>query len=202
MAPRVTPKAEDVRNAARCRSAATRVLGCATTTRLLGRLVVRGKDTVAELRKLRCLPSRPAPRAALALSLHARRDTAAASWRRRALTQGTDLERALQDLTSKDNLQRLRELSEQDGTTRAYRNERASTGTSRWRATRAQRDHRPVEADWLLGGGWVGIEGVVALGVKDFDVREKLACCEQQINLQQQGVGNGGAARRRRAELR
>ena len=33
--------------------------------------------------------------------------------------EGTDLERALQDLTSKDNLQRLRELSEQDGTAEA-----------------------------------------------------------------------------------
>ena len=102
--------------------------------------------------------------------------------------EGTDLERALQDLTSKDNLQRLRELSEQDGTAEAYRNERRKywhlEEVARDKARNARRDMTKWEADWLLGAtaSQVGIEAVVALGVKDADVREKLAWYEQEIN--------------------
>ena len=102
--------------------------------------------------------------------------------------EGTDLERALQDLTSKDNLQRLRELSEQDGTAEAYRNERRKywhlEEVARDKARNARRDMTKWEADWLLGAtaAQVGIEAVVALGVKDADVREKLAWYEQEIN--------------------
>ena len=103
--------------------------------------------------------------------------------------EGTDLERALQDLTSKDNLQRLRELSEQDGTAEAYRNERRKywhlEEVARDKARNARRDMTKWEADWLLGAtaSQVGVEAVVALGVKDADVREKLAWYEQQIEL-------------------
>ena len=102
--------------------------------------------------------------------------------------EGTDLERALQDLTSKDNLQRLRELSEQDGTAEAYRNERRKywhlEEVARDKARNARRDMTKWEADWLLGAtaSQVGVEAVVALGVKDADVREKLAWYEQEIN--------------------
>ena len=102
--------------------------------------------------------------------------------------EGTDLERALQDLTSKDNLQRLRELSEQDGTAEAYRNERRKywhlEEVARDKARNARRDMTKWEADWLLGAtaSQVGIDAVVALGVKDADVREKLAWYEQEIN--------------------
>ncbi len=119
--------------------------------------------------------------AALLLALFA---AVAARW-----PEGTDLERALQDLTSKDNLQRLRELSEQDGTAEAYRNERRKywhlEEVARDKARNARRDMTKWEADWLLGAtaSQVGVEAVVALGVKDADVREKLAWYEQQIEL-------------------
>ena len=102
--------------------------------------------------------------------------------------EGTDLERALQDLTSKDNLQRLRELSEQDGTAEAFRKERRKAWhleeVARDKARNARRDMTKWEADWLLGAtaAQVGIDAVVALGVKDADVREKLAWYEQEIN--------------------
>ena len=102
--------------------------------------------------------------------------------------EGTDLERALQDLTSKDNLQRLRELSEQDGTAEAYRNERRKywhlEEVARDKARNARRDMTKWEADWLLGAtaSQVGIDAVVALGVKDADVREKLAWYEQMVH--------------------
>ena len=81
--------------------------------------------------------------------------------------EGTDLERALQDLTSKDNLQRLRELSEQDGTAEAYRNERRKywhlEEVARDKARNARRDMTKWEADWLLGATALGGKRVCAL---------------------------------------
>ena len=122
--------------------------------------------------------------------------------------EGTDLERALQDLTSKDNLQRLRELSEQDGTAEAYRNERRKywhlEEVARDKARNARRDMTKWEADWLLGAtaSQVGIDAVVALGVKDADVREKLAWYEQQIELHRSIAPTTAPPATGKAELR
>ena len=115
------------------------------------------------------------------------------------------LERALQDLTSKDNLQRLRELSEQDGTAEAYRNERRKywhlEEVARDKARNARRDMTKWEADWLLGAtaSQVGIEAVVALGVKDADVRERsLRGTSRRSNRHSiEDVADDGAARHR-----
>ena len=101
-------------------------------------------------------------------------------------------------------MQRLRELSEQDGTAEAYRNERRKywhlEEVARDKARNARRDMTKWEADWLLGAtaSQVGIEAVVALGVKDADVREKLAWYEQQKKPpSSEDVADDGAARHR-----
>ena len=68
---------------------------------------------------------------------------------------------------------------------------------ARDKARNARRDMTKWEADWLLGATafQVGIEAVVALGVKDADVREKLLY--EQINLHSSSRADDGAARHR-----